>query len=74
MIKCIDIRSNGTILLKHENGATQTVDLLNPLLKQLMKEGLVTPETEINTVFCKVLKVSDWYEISTQINKETPAP
>lgn len=74
MVKCIDIRSNGTIVLHHDNGNIQTVDLISPLLHSLLKEGLATPETEINTVFCKVLKISDWYTISTQEQKEIPAP
>jgi len=64
MIKIIQILSNGSVRLIDEEGYTESVDLLKPLIDKLKKEGKINENTVINSTLGFDVKISEWYNIS----------
>lgn len=69
MIKEIQILSNATARLTDETGLTKNVDLLKPLIDELINKGEVDESTVINSTLNFGVKVSDWYQIPDKIGK-----
>jgi hypothetical protein len=64
MIKIIQILSNGSARLIDEEGYTESIDLLKPLIDKLKKEGKINEKTVINSTLGFDVKISEWYNIS----------
>jgi len=61
MVRKIEVFSNGQVILRDENDTILgKQDLLDPLIRELLKEEQIDSETVISTKFMQV-KLSEWY-------------